>query len=125
MYGALSANTKEFAPSDLEALKSRQEEALAATELEALAASELQPQVQAQNEPEVRRVERSKVPHHIFIQDNAVWKLLPDFQTSIVDEDDDEWRHDDQYRSGDRPSKLFGFNDHPELRIDADEEILP
>ena len=43
IYGALSANTKEFAPSDLEALKSRQEEALAATELEALAASELQP----------------------------------------------------------------------------------
>lgn len=65
------------------------------------------------------------MPHHIFIKDNAVWKLLPDFQTSAVDEEDDEWRHDDQHRSEVRPSKLFGFSDHPEIRIEMDEEILP
>ena len=42
-----------------------------------------------------------------------------------MDEEDDEWRHDDQYRSGVRPGKLFGFHDHPEIRLEADEEILP
>lgn len=42
-----------------------------------------------------------------------------------MDDEDDEWRHDDQYRSRTGPTRLFGFNDHPEIRIQADEEILP
>lgn len=61
---------------------------------------------------------------HLYIKDKKVYGMMinPTSQPREIDFEEDEWRHDSQYVTEDRPFLLFTFD---QLGLANDEEILP
>lgn len=75
---------------------------------------------------------------NLFIKDKALWglEITNSTQTEEIDFENDAWRHEDQFviseNSSSKTKKLFTFESinqaagaDEELKIAADEEILP